>query len=429
MLVDINHRGDPAAPGPLNEAPRHSRFFYAVARVTAWVTIPLYALGIGSAILLEWLLSLPITLLDMMLVAGFGAFAVVGAVLLARKPDNSVSWIMAAIGLVVAIAPAAETYAAYVMTVYGEPNVVAVLGVWANDVYWIPVLTLAFVYLPLLFPTGRLLSRRWRIPAGITAISALSYAVYAAFRPVLVGQDVPYEILNPIGYAPFTAARGEQLFAVLSFGLLIGVGAGVVSVILRFRRAPAPERLQLKWFLFAVALTPFAFYPWPWVVVADTLIGLALMAPPIAVGIAILRYRLYDIDLIIRKTLIYALLSLLLALVYFASVVVMQSLIGRAATEESPLVIVLSTLFIAALFTPGRRRVQGFIDRRFYRRRYDAEKVLAAFGRSARDEVELEALSAELVRVVQETMGPECASLWLRPADPLPASPLAGSRN
>jgi len=151
-----------------------------------------------------------------------------------------------------------------------------------------------------------------------------------------------------------------------------------------------------------------------WVELVSAVAGLGFVVIGVGLAVAVLRYRLFDIDFIIRKTLQYALLSALLALVYFGSVVLLQNIVGRAADEQSPLVIVVSTLLIAALFTPLRQRVQAFIDRRFYRQKYDAQQILAQFAQTARDEVEMDALQAELVRVVQETMQPDGATIWLK---------------
>jgi hypothetical protein len=142
--------------------------------------------------------------------------------------------------------------------------------------------------------------------------------------------------------------------------------------------------------------------------------NLAVMAIPAAIAIAILRYRLYDIDVIIRKTLLYGALTGLLALVYFGSVVLLQGLFEALTGQSSPIVIVISTLLIAALFIPLRRRLQRAIDRRFFRQKYDAQQVLAQFAKTARDEVELEALTAELARVTRETVQPESLTIWLR---------------
>jgi hypothetical protein len=195
----------------------------------------------------------------------------------------------------------------------------------------------------------------------------------------------------------------------------------LMALAVRFRRAGQVERQQMKWLFFATVVFVAAYIPVFLVAdfgnarnVFNYLWMIAMLLIPAAIGIAILRYRLFDIDVIIRKTLVYALLSGLLALVYFGSVVLLQNIVGRAADEQSPLVIVVSTLIIAALFTPLRQRVQAFIDRRFYRQKYDAQQILAQFAQTARDEVEMEALTAELHRVIQETLQPETVVVWLK---------------
>jgi hypothetical protein len=197
--------------------------------------------------------------------------------------------------------------------------------------------------------------------------------------------------------------------------------ACAAALFVRFRRARGVERQQIKWLFFASALFAVVYIPtfftgsyttanniW------DTLFVLGILAIPIAIAIAILRYNLYDIDLIIRKTLQYALLTGLLALVYFGSVVLLQSLVENLTGQQSQFVIVLSTLAIAALFNPLRLRIQDFIDRRFFRKKYDAEKMLANFAAIARDEVDMDKLTAALLGVVEETMQPESISLWFK---------------
>jgi K+-sensing histidine kinase KdpD len=180
------------------------------------------------------------------------------------------------------------------------------------------------------------------------------------------------------------------------------------------------EREQIKWLLFAAGLFVIVYVPGlvlspegPADVISNLLLPLGLIGFPIAITIAILRYRLWDINVIIRKTAVYAILTALLALVYFGLIILLQSIFETVSGEQSPITIVVSTLVIAALFAPLRRRVQDFIDRRFYRRRYDAEKTLAEFGQFVRDETDMEALTAELLRVTEETMQPELATLWL----------------
>ena len=195
----------------------------------------------------------------------------------------------------------------------------------------------------------------------------------------------------------------------------------VASLVVRYRRAQFRERQQIKWLLFAGAAFAGYYVLSLWFeenARAQGLLNLlfvcSILGIPVAIAIAILRYQLYDIDIIIRKTLLYGGLTATLALVYFGSVLLLQSIVGRGADEQSPLIIVLSTLLIAALSSPLRRRLQETIDRRFYRRKYDAQQVLAQFAQTARDEVSLEALTTALASVVQDTMQPESAAIWLK---------------
>jgi hypothetical protein len=217
---------------------------------------------------------------------------------------------------------------------------------------------------------------------------------------------------------PFAIAGSEQffesLFSLSTVFLGIGLVGSLVAVVVRFLRSRGIERMQMKWLVYTaiVGFIPLFILPSdsPVQQLTFRLMPVALAA---AITIAILRYQLFDIDVIIRKTVIYAVLTVLLALVYFGVVILLQSIFEAVSGEQSAISIVISTLIIAALFAPLRRRVQDFIDRRFYRRRYDAEKTLAAFAEFVRDETEMEALTAELLRVTEETMQPEQATLWL----------------
>jgi hypothetical protein len=229
---------------------------------------------------------------------------------------------------------------------------------------------------------------------------------------------------NPLGVKVLPADFSfEMIEAPWSMTLVSTAALCVLSVLIRYRRSGVVEREQLKWFLSACAFFIATYAtngltsigkdqdPPSW---AGVWANLAFILLPVSIGIAILRYRLYDIDIIIRKTLVYSVLTALLALIYFGGVVLVQQLTRSITGESSDVAIVVSTLVIAALFFPLRRRVQSTIDRRFYRRKYDAAKTLAAFGVTARDEVELDRLTAELLNVVNETMQPASVSLWLK---------------
>jgi hypothetical protein len=216
----------------------------------------------------------------------------------------------------------------------------------------------------------------------------------------------------------------EKYFIILwPAGLFSMTVLSVVSLFFRYRRAATVERTQIKWLLYACAIFAIIYIPGWWLSDQNTILNeiwnmlfyLSILAIPAAITVSILRYRLWDIDLIIRKTLVYGALTTTLGLVFFGGVTLLQGVVGRlTGTENSPIAIVISTLLIAALFSPLRRRIQDFIDRRFYRQKYNAEQALADFAATARDETDLEALTGKLVEVVRQTVQPERVSLWLK---------------
>jgi uncharacterized membrane protein YhdT len=281
------------------------------------------------------------------------------------------------------------------------------------------------VFYILLFPTGRLPSRRWRWLGWLTVIFVVVGVVLAAFSSgALLGILGP--IQNPLGIEGFSSIYYKAVLFTMASLLTL---AAALAVFIRLRRAIGVERQQIKWFAYAAAAYASAgilAYIIPRVI--DTplwfeRVGFALNivfipAIPIAIGIAILRYRLYDIDILINRTLVYGSLTATLVALYFGGIVVLQRIFVLLTGEQSTLAVVASTLVIAALFTPLRRRIQSFIDRRFYRRKYDARKTLDAFSAQLRNETDLDALSDDLVGVVRETMQPAHVSLWLRPDTP-----------
>jgi hypothetical protein len=349
------------------------------------------------------------------LLGAFGAFMAVGSLIVARRPGNSLGWAFAAVGLLAVTGELASEYAWYSYVRLSTALPGAIASAWYANWSWFPTVFLA-VWFPLLFfPTGRLLSARWRPVAWVGGAGIVALTLLGMLDPSL---GVPHNrsLPNPIGIAGLPEAEDSATGATLLGLLLLSVVAALIQLVFRFRHSRGEERQQLKWFTYAGAVMVLS-------IVAEEVTGLALPdfvfglligLIPLSVGVAILKYRLYDIDLIINRTLVYATLTATLVLVYVGGVVSLQYAFRALAGSESQLAVVVSTLAIAALFVPLRRRVQGFVDRRFYRSKYDAQKTLEAFSTKLRDETDLDRLGEELVSVVRGTMQPAHASLWLR---------------
>src|SRR5215211_4241554 len=347
-------------------------------------------------------------------------FSVVGAIVASRHPRNTIGWLFCSTGLVVGLNALAGGYAEFWLASSSGIRSLAESAAWFSSWSWTLLLVVPTTFLLLLFPDGRLPSPRWRPVAwcaglGITG-SVLFYALDAGSL-----EDFP-QIVNPYGIdSPIVGIVGVAA----SFVATGSTAASAISLIVRLRRAGRVERQQIKWLAYGGAVVVGTIFVaaaislWS-VTVSIALINLALVGLPVFTGIAIVRYRLYEIDILINRTLVYGVLTATLALIYFGGVAAVQA-IFRALTgqEHQPqLAVVISTLVIAALFNPLRRRIQSFIDRRFYRRKYDAAKTLEAFSARLRDETDLDRLGDELVTVVRQTMQPEHASLWLHPDPP-----------
>jgi hypothetical protein len=355
---------------------------------------------------------------DSSLLLAFAAFMVVGAVIVAHRPGNAVGWIFSAIGLLTATGVLATEYAAYASRTRPDlPGVV--LAAWYTSWWWYPTLVLVLVFTPLVFPTGRLLSARWRPVAVVAAALTAAVVALSALQPTLQDED-HHPIRNPLGLAGVPDPEEGALGAV-GFGLLaLCAAAAVVSLVLRFRRARGAERQQLKWFTYAATLlllfllvTDYLLPPSGGV---EVLYGLVVALVPVAAGVAILRYRLYDIDRLINRTLVYGLLTAILGLVYAGVVLILGQVFGGVTQDPPSWAVAGATLAVAALFQPARRRIQAVVDRRFNRRRYDAAKTIQAFSTRLRDEIDLDTLAIELLAVVDQTMESTRVSLWLRPS-------------
>ena len=350
------------------------------------------------------------------------SFSPVGAIIAPRLPPrNPIGWLFCAIGFFGAMRLFFAEYA--IATLLAPPDSwlsalpsgdgLAWVSSWVWVVHFGP-----FIFLALLFPDGRLPSPRWRPFAALVALAVAGGTVAVALWPETaarfgplnspLGIEVAANVINPVETIMYTLAL-----------------TAATSLLVRLIRSKGIERQQVEWFAFAVVMLAISatlayvvseamdvlWLGW----ISSVLVIVSLVSLPVAMSIAILRYRLYQIDSLINRTLVYGSLTAVLALVYFCTIVVLQRVLIVLTGQESTLAVVASTLLIAALFSPLRRTIQFFIDRRFYRRKYDARKTLEAFSVQLRNETDLDALSDKLVSVVRDTMQPEHASLWLRP--------------
>jgi hypothetical protein len=349
----------------------------------------------------------------------FAAFGVVGAVIVARQSQNVIGWLCCAIGVGTSVFQFIEDYGMYALLRHLPGGVaLTLLGLLP----WPALISLMVVFLPMLFPNGRLVSPRWRPVAWTAAAVSVAACVPPVLRPgPLFGQ--PSFPDNPLGIEAVAASiELAEFVAFAIIGLLAILAAA--SIVVRFRRASGVERQQLKWFSYAVVQLAMLIGITSVFAISDrlpgVLFGLSIALVPAALGIAVLRYRLYDIDRLINRTLVYALLTALLAGVYTLVVLVGGQLFGGLGDQPPSWAVAGATLAVAALFQPARRRIQQAVDRRFNRRRYDASRTVEAFSARLRDQVDLDTLAAELLTVVDQTIQPTTASLWLRQSAKMP---------
>jgi hypothetical protein len=329
-----------------------------------------------------------------------------GALIVARRPGNRVGWLLLAAGLSVGISGLVQAYAQAGLALPGVR-----LAAWLSNWTWVTLSGLV-VFLLLLYPDGRLPSPRWRLVAWAAAVGCGLAAVCSALYP---GLPALPGSRNPTGLYGSAGQVVQATFPVLSLTLLVLQLAALASLLVRFRRSRGVARQQLKWLAYGAAPTllaasvplPAGFRPW------QTAVGnVVAWALPAAIAVAVLRYRLYDLDRLVNRTLVYATLTVLLGGCYAGLVLGLGQLLGR----DSSLAVAGATLAVAGLFQPARRRVQAVVDRRFNRRRHDAARTIGAFTERLREQVDLDTLSAELLGVVDQTMQPTQVSLWLQPA-------------
>jgi hypothetical protein len=401
----------------MNKNPGKATVEFIWARRATWL--------IGILVLAGWILAIRFGLLDdfwlaVVVTTGIILYAVLALLIIWRHPRHTVGWLFLLTGLIGSLfhfnglglfawgtqwnsALAQDIITWFVLQLQSPWNMIPI--------------TLVLLY----FPDGRLPSPRWKVVLILVLIAIFYVQATPAFGPWTGELRGPFDSDNPLEIPGSELIFDGPIGSIFEGLTILAILGCLLSVVVRFVRSKGVERMQMKWLVYAAAVIIFLIilqlllgvpesHPemmWYFMLVSPILLALAI-------GLAILRFRLFDIDIIIRRTLQYTLLTGLLVFVYFGLVIILQNIYASFSSQQSPIIIVISTLVIAALFNPLRVRIQDFIDRRFYRKKYNAEKALADFASTARDEVEMDKLTAALLEVVEETMQPETALLWLK---------------
>jgi len=338
------------------------------------------------------------------------SFATVGAILASRLPGNVIGWLLALGGLCFALISGAAGLADLGLTVHPGSVPGAIWFAWLTQWIWAPAIG-AVILLALVYPTGWLLSARWR-PVALAAVLILAFLSLGS--AVIPWPDGLFPVGNPLQIGGGAVTMLDDLFAPAGLIVVLMALLAVASLVIRYRRAAGIERAQLKWFAAVAAICLPALLiglTLSWVFYLIAFGGFALL--PVAIGIAILRYRLFEIDRLISRTISWVILTVLVAALFVAFVLALQAIVAPL-TGSNEIAVAGSTLLVFALFAPIRRRVQRLVDRRFNRTRYDAERTVAAFAGRLRDQVDLEHLQAEILATVSQAVEPSSVSLWLR---------------
>ena len=358
-------------------------------------------------------------------------FPVVGVLIATRRPGNSIAWMLLGIGLCWGLDAVASSTATYGLDMHHGSQQAARVAAAFDNVLWLPAIGLTGTFLILLFPGGHLLSPRWRLVAWLAAVTIALGAATIIFDPGPMSDSSFPTAVNPLGIEPLAGVLAWARAIVIL--LPVAIVASAASLVVRFRRSRGDDRLQMKWLATAAGLVAVIFgaveimsislegplntVP-QWLQVLQDVALLSFCLIPISIGFAVLRYRLYEIDVIIRRTLVYTVLAAVLIGLYLGGVAILSAVLQAITGQSGTLAVTISTLAVAAVFQPLRRRIQHTVDHRLYRPKYNAAQTLHVFSGRLRDQIELDTLSAGVLDVVNATLQPRSASLWLRPASP-----------
>ncbi len=390
---------------------------YAVGAYLGWLTRSQKNLGWGTGALAP---SVAFALTTF-------TFALVGVLIATRRPGNAIAWLLLGIGGAWALDAVASSYAVYGLDMQRGSHQLARVAAAIDGVLWLPAIGLTGTFLILCFPDGHLLTRRWRWVAWLAGVTIAAGSVIILLDPGPMTDSAFPRAVNPFGIQQLeTALAWARAIIIL---LPVAILASAVSLVLRYRRSRGEERLQMKWLAASAGMVaaiygvvelasvglggPSADLP-AWLRVLQDVALISFVLLPVSIGFAVFRYRLYDIDVIIRRTLTYACLAAVLIGLYLGGVAALSALLQTVTGQSSALAVTFSTLAAAAAFRPLHRRIQRAIDRRFARVSYDAARTLDAFSGRMRQQIDLDALSGEVLGVVAETVRPSHASLWLR---------------